>query len=78
MTTPHSTTPRYPSLVSADTVVDVNGPGCFVYHDVGHPWTAVRLGGKEMSTIVEEESVRVVYVMPVCVYRVRGRCDSVN
>ena len=27
--------------------------------------------------VVEEEGVRVVYVMPVCVYRVRGRCDEV-
>ena len=77
LTTPQSTTPQFPSLVSADTVVVVHGLCCVVYHDVGHPCSATRWGGKEMSMIVEEEGVRDVYVMLVCVYRVRGRCDSV-
>ena len=78
MKTPHSTTPQYPSLASADTVVVVHGLGWFVYHDVGHPCTAMRWGGKEMSTIVEEEEgVRDGNSTPVCVYRDRGRCVSV-
>ena len=44
LTTPHSTPPQYPSLVSTDTVVVVHGLGCVVYHGVGHPWTANEVG----------------------------------